>query len=131
VVAAVASIINPNPSQGLTLNHIGGLVSRARRLLANQPLNAIECWRLEILACRAGGHYVIAAVPMDTTAADDEEPSRPQGRGCPGLPSTLHVVELSVTVSEPVNTRRPVSALASTTGWKAAKRMKFGNHRKA
>ena len=37
----------------------------------------------------------------------------------------------SVTVSEPVNTRRPVSALASTTGWKAVERMKFGNHCKA
>ena len=34
----------------------------------------------------------------------------------------------SVTVSEPVNTRRPVSALASTTGWKAVERMKLGNH---
>jgi hypothetical protein len=36
-----------------------------------------------------------------------------------------------VTVSEPVNTRRPVSALASTTGWKAVEWMKFGNHCKA
>jgi hypothetical protein len=30
-----------------------------------------------------------------------------------------------------MNTRRPVSALASTTGRKAVERMKFGNHCKA
>jgi hypothetical protein len=36
-----------------------------------------------------------------------------------------------VTVSEPLNTRRPVSALASTTGQKVFEQMKFGNHCKA
>ena len=37
----------------------------------------------------------------------------------------------SVTVSEPVNTRRPVSALASMTGRKAVERKRLGNHYKA